>query len=422
MAAFVDAPNPVDQFIDDVNAEYGTSIPHPTAADPLEEAIDAIDTELGDGASVAVFAVYVLDDLDLEATEERLEQLFAPFFGGSLKAYFLKLIVPKIDASLVIGAGVRFPRNVLLPLDAIGGDPLPEPARSMLTFDAGSFFFSTERGIGYDETLTAALTPSQIGSTGFEIAVSGAKLDVSRTTNIPEATADGRPEDFVGVFIEEAAIKLPAFFNEDSGTSSAKLVGRKLLIGTGGLSGSIALEALDPDSTTPAMVKGKFGSGFEIGLSAVSVTFQQNAITASEIKGFMKIPEFEDTEGNDAEVQIVASIGSDGSFSVTASEEQAITALRIPDIVDINISSLSVGRKEGRFFVAVSGTLDFADQGGHRQVHPRQARDPEAADLGRRQDRARGRERGPAEGGHAQGRAGGDLHHRHSLRHARAGA
>jgi hypothetical protein len=364
LSVFVSAPNPIDQFVDDVNAEYGTTIPHPAGANPIEEAIDAIDAELGDGAAVAVFAVYVLDDFDLDATEQRLEQLFASFFGGSLKDYFLKLLVPKIDATLVLGAGVRFPRSVLLPLDAIGGNPLPDPAQSMLTFEAGSFFFSTQRGIGYDETLTASLTPSQIGQTGFEIAITGAKLDISRTTNIPEATADGRPEDFVGVFIEEAAIKLPPFFNEDTGTSSAKLTGKKLLIGTGGLSGSIALEALDPDSPTPAMVKGKFGSGFEIGLSAVSVTFQQNAITASEIKGFMKIPEFKDTEGNDAEIQIGASIGSDGSFSVTASEEQAITALRIPDIVDVNIKSLSVGRKDGRFFVAVSGALDFADQGG----------------------------------------------------------
>ncbi len=364
LSVFVSAPNPVDQFIDDVNAEFSTSIPHPTGPDPIAEAIAAIDAELGEDSAVVAFTVYVLDDFDLDATEQRLEQLFAPFFAGGLKAYLLKLIVPKIDATLVIGAGVRFPRNVLVPLDAIGGDPLPEPAQSMLTFDAGSFFFSTERGIGYDETLTANLTPSQIGSTGFEIGITGAKLDVSRTTNIPEATADGRPEDFVGVFIEEATIKLPPFFNEDGGASSAKLVGRKLLIGTGGLSGAIALEALDPNAATPALVKGKFGEGFEIGLSAVSVTFQQNSITASEIKGFMKIPEFEDTEGNPAEVQIVASIGTDGSFSVTATEEQAITALRIPDVVDVNIKSLSVGRKEGRFFVAVAGTLDFHDQGG----------------------------------------------------------
>jgi hypothetical protein len=365
LGVFVDAPSPIDRFTDDVNAFYGTAIPHPTGADPLGEVLAAIeaDPDLED-ASVVIFAVYILDNLDLDGTRERLDAFFGSLFGGSVEDWFLRQITPRVDATLKIGAGVKFPRSVLVPLTAVGGTPLPEPAQSLLTFDAGSFFFSTERGIGYDETLTAALTPSQIGSTGFEIAITGARLDLSRTTNIPEATADGRPDDFVGVYVEEALVKLPSFFNQDDGASTARLAGRKLLVGTGGLSGTIALEAVDPNDTTPALLAGRFGAGFELGLSAVSVTFRQNAVTASEIRGFMKIPGFKDAEGNPAEVQIAASIGTDGEFSVTASEEQGLRLLKIPDVLDVEVKSLSVGRKGGRFFVAVAGKIDFADQGG----------------------------------------------------------
>ncbi len=271
-------------------------------------------------------------------------------------------MTPRVHATLKIGAALRFPRNVLMPLK--NGKPDPDPtAFSRLTFDAGRFSFSTESGIGYDETLTANLTPSQIGESGFAIEVKKARLDLSRTKNIPEATADGRPDDFIGVFIEKAVITLPDFFNQ-SPTSSAELIGRNLLIGGhGGLSGTIELKALNSSSTTPALVKAQFGSGFVLGLSAVSVSFHQNVLTRSEIRGFMKIPNFKDTAGNDAEIKIAVNIGNDGNFSVTASEDQGIRALRIPGVLDFIVNSFSVGRKNKRFFVAVAGAVDFT-QGG----------------------------------------------------------
>ncbi|HYR28258.1 MAG TPA: hypothetical protein VEU30_07305, partial [Thermoanaerobaculia bacterium] len=372
LTVFTGSADPVGDFVSDYNDFYAPdTIAVPMGPDPVGELKTAIEAQRGEGAALIVFAMYVLDEADISASEEKLEALFSSLFGGSVKDWFLRQITPRIEATLAIGAGIRFPRNILVPLHEMTGEPLPAPATSLLIFGTESpFSFSTETGIGYDTTITAELNRSQIGDTGFEIEIEGAKLDLSRTTNIPEATADGRPEDFIGVFIENADIKLPPFFNEDSGNSSAHLVGRNLLIGTGGLSGTIALEAVDPDDTTPSLIKGKFGSGFELGLSAASVTFQQNAIIGSSIKGYMLIPGFKDTEGNDAEIQIDISIGSDGNFSVTASEEQSIEALSIPDIVDLEIKSVSVGREGGRFFVAVSGALDFAPQPGIGEFIP----------------------------------------------------
>ncbi len=365
LAVLVASPTPIQQFVTDINAFYGTAIAQPTGADPIGEILAAIRAEPGlEDSAVVIFSLYLLDQTDISRTEAKLEEFFSSLLGGSVRAYLQRLLIPKVEATLGLGVGLKFPRSVLVPLTAIGGDPLPDPAQSLLIFDAGDFFFSTERGIGYDQTLAATLTPSRIGNSGFEIEVSTAKLDISRKTNIPEADADGRGADFVGVWIERATIKLPAFFNQDETASSAALVGRNLLIGTGGLSGTLGLEAIDLNDPTPALIRGRFGSGFELGLSAVQVSFQQNAITGSQISGFMKIPGFKDTEGNDAEIQIVASIGTDGEFSVTASEEQGLQALSIPDVLDLTLTSLSVGSKEDRFFVALAGAIKFQEQGG----------------------------------------------------------
>ncbi len=367
----IDDPNPINVFVDDVNAFYELSPPivYPTSPDPLGEVMDAINAHPGiseDDSDVGliVFTAYILDNADPDRTLQQLDLFLGSLLGGSVEAYILKQIIPKVDASLELSAGLRFPRTILIPLDGIGGEPLPDPAQAMLTFDPGPFFYRTEGGIGYDETLGASLDPAQIGNTGFEIEITEARLDISRTTNIPEATADGRPDDFVGVFVEKATLKLPPLFHQDDGSSTAAIVGRKLLIGTGGLSGSVGLEALDPNDSTPALIKGRFGTGFEIGLSAVSLDFQQNAITGSEIKGYMLIPGFKDAEGNDAEIMITVDIDADGDFSVTAAEEQGIRALSIPDVLDLNINSLSVGIEDDRFFVAVGCTIDFADQTG----------------------------------------------------------
>lgn len=363
LLVFTGSADPIGQFVADYNAFYKKSLTPPNGPDPVGELQTMIEQDQnGEVSSLIVFAVYILDKVDVAATEKRLEDLFSSFFGGSVKDWFLRQITPKAEATLQIGAAIRFPRKVLVPLDA-NGKPIADPnVSSMLTFTPGLFTFSTETGIGYDQSLGASLNRSQIGDSGFEIAITNAKLDLSTTTNIAEATADGRPPEFVGVFIENATIKLPPFLQQQPG-SSGQLVGRNLLIGTGGVSGTIALEATGPNASTPSLLEAKLGS-FAFGLSAVSVTFQQNAITASSIKGSMRIPAFKDAAGNDAEIGLDVSIGSDGDFSVTASEEQGIDALRIPNVLALELKSLSLGRKEDRFFVSVSGALDFEAQPG----------------------------------------------------------
>ena len=357
----------ITDFVNDVNSFYGTTIPLPSGPNPIQEVIDSIKTEPSlQDASTVIFGAYLLDSLSDNNTKEKINTFFSSFFALPTEEFIKDLITPKINATLDLGVGLEFPRNILVPLDGIGGEPIAdENVKTILGFDTGGFSFSTETGIGYDLDLVATLShPSAIGKTGFEIDFNLAKLDISKKTNIPEATADGRPDDFMGVFIDDATIKLPPFFNQDAG-SSAVIRGRNLLIGTGGLSGTIGLEAINPNDPNPALIEAKFGdpgSGFSVSLDSVDVSFHQNSIVESNICGTLMIPGFKDTTGADAEININVHIGQDGDFSVTASEDQGITAISIPKIFDFEIDSLTIGREDDRFFVAISGAVDFADQ------------------------------------------------------------
>ena len=363
-------PGPVNAaatlFVDAVNAHPSyDGLPQAVTANPAGEIAASIASVLGVTPARVIFDVFVFDAGDDSVSLDRVAVLFGRVLGENVLDHLKRILIPKIEATLQLSAAIEFPRDVLVPLDA-GGNPDSDPAKKSLlvfTTSGASFRFSTEGGFGYSDELEATLTPSQIGSTGLKIEIEKAKLDLSRDRNIAEADLDGRPPDFVGVFITKAAITLPAFLNHDAGGSTAQIYAENLLAGTGGISGTIGLRAKDPLNPAPAVVKASLGGGFELGFSGFDLTFQQNRVTGSNIRGFLKVPAFKDTEGNDALINVTAHIDPNGDFSVVASEEQGIRALRIPNVLDVIVNSVSVGRTNGRFFLAVAGQLDFAEQG-----------------------------------------------------------
>ncbi|MGL5891053.1 MAG: hypothetical protein ACRC3B_14285, partial [Bacteroidia bacterium] len=103
-------------------------------------------------------------------------------------------------------------------------------------------------------------------------------------------------------------------------------------------------------------------SGFEISLNSFDITFKQNAIISSNIRGKLKIPGFVNNANQPYEIDVLVNIGTGGDFSVTASVDTPWELLKIQGVLDIELKSVSIGRKDGRFFVAVSGGIDFADQ------------------------------------------------------------
>lgn len=362
--------NEIVAKLNDANGLLGTpdEIPFPTSItriDQIEEVISAIET--GGSGLTAIGSIFTLlsDGKPIDEIKDNLNRLFRSRMGINPLDRLKKLFKPKINASLELRPAIEFPRNVLVPVNPMGEIETDESILSRLEFDIGEFTFSTEGGIGYDKELTvsfpAAYPKAQIGKTGLTIGFTNAKLDLSKETNIPEATADGRPNSFKGVYIQEASIGLPPFVKDDPDNPvpvGVEIVGRNLIIGTGGLSGQIALE-----TTGDGLCK-TFGDKLKACFNSFDITFKQNSIVESSIKGTLIIPGFQDTAGDDAEINIDVHIGEDGDFQVTASEDQSITAVEIKDILSIDLSSVFVGRKDGRWFFGLSGAVNFEDLGG----------------------------------------------------------
>lgn len=314
-----------------------------------------------------VIACVLLNFSDIGEKLNRLVALFKKWLSDITIEDVKKLLIPQFFFQLNgIAMALEFPRSVLQPMIQTSPgvwavDP-DETKKADVRFTSGPLRFDSKTGFEIDfDSNTLSLPRCRVGNTQLELEFLGIKLDLSRKKNIPEAIADGRPEDFIGVYITEGNIYLPTSWNHDSPTSTGQVKVRNFLVGTGGVSGTIGMEAKLAGNPAP-LLKANFGGGFSISLDAFDITFKQNTILSSNIKGTLKIPGFKDAAGNDAEINIKIWLGQNGDFSVTASETQGITAITIPNILKVNIKSLTVGRKNNKMYVAVSGTIDFMQQ------------------------------------------------------------
>lgn len=239
----------VQQFITDL----GLSIAEPIGFNPMPELLTAIEQDLSKSPTKAIFENYILNAGDLDDTKVKLNTFFEVLLPTEdVEAYLRNLLLPKFNATLALSAGIDFPRKMLQPVDPVSLDVVPvsdevtgEP-RAGFRFGEALFYVSSDQGVGY--TLDIALTstsPAMIGNTGLILEIDRLKVDLSETQNIVEADTDGRPPSFRGVYAQYAAITLPKkWFNDDSvvGGVTAKIAAYDLLMGTGGLSGTIALE------------------------------------------------------------------------------------------------------------------------------------------------------------------------------------
>jgi hypothetical protein len=342
--------DPLQDFVDDYNAKY---------TPPITSYTDLVDVVNQINANHDIFQIIIDDYLD--DTFDKLKALITKWVGPLDEEGLKRLVIPYFYASIdELAFGIELPRSVFIPVDNAG---VQLPGNSMIRVGAGSLSVDSQKGFLFDKNLVFSFTRSEILNSGFILMIDGMKLDFSEVTNIPEATADGRPEDFRGVYIQSATIDFPAFWQHNDTASTGRLNARNLLIGTGGVSGTISMEAKTAGNPSP-LIEAKFGAGFSVSLDAFSLQFKQSAIVKSEILGTMKIPGFKDATGtSDAEIKIKVHIGQNGEFSVTATEADGIR-IKIPNILDLIIKSASIGRKNGRFYFSVSGAIDFQDMGG----------------------------------------------------------
>lgn len=292
--------------------------------------------------------------------DEIFDQL-TDFFSQAAESLYLSniksLLVPSVGFSINdVRLALEFPLSILQPLDS-SGNVIPGET-SKLYFNVGRVSYSTDEGFEFEEESSVTFTRSQILGSGFTLEVLDAKLDLSRSKNIPEAIADQRPDDFIGAYIREGTIGFPAFWNHDPAGSTGVIKARNLLVGTGGFSGTISLEAISSGNPSP-IVKVRFGDNFSVSLNTFSLTFKQNAITASSIEGTLRIPGFKDMSGGPADIGIKVAIRENGDFDVTAHEADGFQEIKFGDVFSIRLKSVFFGKKDDDFYLGVSGGIKF---------------------------------------------------------------
>jgi hypothetical protein len=371
----------LNKFVDDINVHYNLSganlIPYPVSTDS-KTAINEVITSINNSVMDLTVTDVIFDVYFTSASETSLlnnvNKLFKSFAGASPVDTIKNFLIPKVNATLTLSPAIEFPRTILVPIKPDGTIETNTAILSRLNFAQGEFLFSTESGIGFSDSINVSFPPeypkAQIANTSFKFGFQNAKLDLSRNSNIPEVTADGRPNTFVGVFVQDAVIDFPAFWQKDATKSNAEIFGHNLIIGTGGISGTVGLRALDANNHAVPLLHTQFGgssddpdSGFEISLTSFDLTFQQNAIVHSDINGQLALPEKIKSVGSDGKAinarvvfDVAIAIGN-GDFSITAKPLVNPLMFNIADIANFTVTSISAGKEDDRYYVEAAGKI-----------------------------------------------------------------
>lgn len=357
----------IETFLEDYNDLTNSSLSLDyDAEDPVIDLLERMEL----GLVEYIFANFLLSS-NLNDALDNVTTLFKDYLSDIKVADLIKLLIPKLNFTLSsLELALEFPRKYFRPLDVNGNVidessniPEDEKERTKLSFNVGSVSFDTEGGLSFQSENTFDFQKSKILNTDFTLEVDGMKLDLSRTKNIPEAIADGRPEDFIGVYITEGSIGFPTNWGHNSPdipASTAELFVSNLLVGTGGISGTIGMRPTG--SNTTGLIQLKFGSKFKVSLSDFEIVFQQNAIISSSIHGKLEIPGFKNDAGQQVVIDIDIHIGQNGEFNIVAAAEPPLKKIRVPNAFAFEIQNAFFGREagsDGRFYLGVGGLLDI---------------------------------------------------------------
>src|SRR6266700_6030903 len=143
---FITDPSPVAQWI----LQYNQSNPSATinpAADPDNDIY--IDNIINAFANINVAPFDVIFNQHIANAiagfaHEKIETLLNKWLGAFSISHIRDLLIPKIEASIDdLNVSLEFPRKLLVPVDTNPGspgfgNPLPEPAKALLTYHIGT--------------------------------------------------------------------------------------------------------------------------------------------------------------------------------------------------------------------------------------------------------------------------------------------
>jgi hypothetical protein len=282
-----------------------------------------------------------------------LEGVKLVFGGSDVEGYTF------ITAALIVGeessltlenvsVAFRFDKTILTPVALAADAPAREFAEISMT---GSITITKDFDVDFQGFDTLKLTPAMIGDSGVIISADDIKLALSRTNTPPEILAAGFEEGFLGLFIGQARVRLPAGLDslipQDICLSNAA-------IGSGGFSGSLGAQytpVYDPATKTftgPGAGQ-LFGTPF--GLKDLALSFRQNAMIESQVTGQILLPFF------DQPVDVSIGLNLDGGFSCQLLSESGLYTLTKPGAVEIELDSLGFEVSGDTFKAMLSGKL-----------------------------------------------------------------
>lgn len=381
---------PLQQFVSDINDYLGSSIAAPTDDTKLSEVVEQIYINSGNSYSSIIACGTYLVTNDVDETFVNIKTYYQSFIPQDIDEFIKDIIVPKFRATLTLIAGIEFPRNILIPVYPEGTiinntdvsyEPIPvinpsapvkdQEPKALFTFAEALFYADTTQGFGYNmDIVINTITPVQIGNTGLIVNIHNLKIDLSTKTNFPEADADGRPLEFMGVYTEQTDIILPKkWFSKDPNvTQTLKISGKRLLIGTGGISGTIALEAINtgnpPGETDFFWINlGKDeAKAWKLGFNSFDIAFSQGDVVSSNIKARLEIPTFTDDDGDEAVIDVVGHIEGNGDFLLTASAVPPFNpTITFLNVFKLHLNSIELGKEGDDFFIGATAEIEFLD-------------------------------------------------------------
>lgn len=277
---------PLQQFVKDINEKHNLGLVISEDTNVSDIVTQIFQKAGGKYASFIAFSTYLLTN-DPKETIQKVKDYFRAFIPQDIDEFIKEVIVPKFRATLLLSAGIEFPRSILKPVYPFGykdanGNNLslqenPDPDQKvMLTFGEALFYADTTKGFGYNMDLKLNTTcPAMIGNTGLIIDIHNLKIDLSKKENILEADLDGRPKDFMGVYMEQTDIYLPSKWFKKQNNQTLGIRADHFLVGTGGVSGKLSLAATYSRQTDGTVV-GYYNNIFSLDYGNLTVINKEN--------------------------------------------------------------------------------------------------------------------------------------------------
>ena len=246
-----------------------------------------------------------------------------------------------------IRVAIRFSRDLLQPAPDDDGNV----AEHAEIYVEGAITIDDQFDLHIDGFNAIQLTPVMIGSSGIVLSASDVKLDLSRTSSIPEVLAAGFDDSFLGVYIGEAKVVLPPGF---PALAPEDLILRTAAIGSGGVSGT--LEATYNPTFDPATSKftGRGAGelfGVPFGLHEVDLSLKANAFERARMAGELLLPFF------DGPVMVDLGVTHTGDLTVAVSSDDGLVTINKPGVVEVEVASLGFEITSDKLTAHVSGKI-----------------------------------------------------------------